>query len=430
MKRSFLRQGHAACHGSFIRRPLGLNTSIVNHSLLRLRLSPHQVAFASSTGSKKDADRTNDAHVAEAIALDAAYSIDGIVPDLSSTRPIPLHLPEPPHPLAWPSSKSLNPTQWNFTYLFGVGKAYLNLYKTGFKNVWYNWKTMRQIQARIGSRKSNDLILGAIAVSARRVTFNEFELVLRTQRDLKKLLPFGLVLAICGEFTPLVVLALGSGVVPGTCVIPKQQAQDFKKMLDRHDIWTEQVATLLNHYPKASFYELLNDIPSKEEDNPDAEHVPKAFRVLQTLEAYKFGMLPLRIAQGSASRITALPWTMRLKTKRDRRIEEVTAAAIAVYREGGWAKKSPQDMWDWGSKYGLYQLFKYARNAHEKGKDIVSDDMKQALIQAFDKETEHLIENMGNNTIAEGFVPLILEQQSPDAKLQRAELERVAAKGR
>jgi len=46
---------------------------------------------------------------------------------------------------------------------------------------------------------------------------------------------FGLVFLICGEFTPLVVIAL-SNVVPWTCRIPKQIESDRRKLEQRRSI--------------------------------------------------------------------------------------------------------------------------------------------------------------------------------------------------
>jgi len=46
---------------------------------------------------------------------------------------------------------------------------------------------------------------------------------------------FALVLLVCGEFTPLVVIAL-TGVVPWTCRIPKQVATDRRKLEQRRAI--------------------------------------------------------------------------------------------------------------------------------------------------------------------------------------------------
>src|SRR6202042_2549273 len=67
------------------------------------------------------------------------------------------------------------------------------------------------------------------------ISRREYQLCLRTSHDIRKLIPFGLILVICGEFTPLVVLALGSTVVPSTCRIPKQVIKDQVNLLKRYD---------------------------------------------------------------------------------------------------------------------------------------------------------------------------------------------------
>lgn len=50
----------------------------------------------------------------------------------------------------------------------------------------------------------------------------------RAEADVRKIPLFLLVFAICGEFTPLVVIFL-SGVVPATCKIPKQVQRDRER---------------------------------------------------------------------------------------------------------------------------------------------------------------------------------------------------------
>lgn len=47
------------------------------------------------------------------------------------------------------------------------------------------------------------------------------------------MIPFSLMLVICGEFTPLIVLAIGSAVVPMTCRVPAQFAKDRAKQASR-----------------------------------------------------------------------------------------------------------------------------------------------------------------------------------------------------
>lgn len=52
-----------------------------------------------------------------------------------------------------------------------------------------------------------------------------FQLLNRAAYDVRRMIPFSLILIVFGEFTPLLVLAFGNAVVPFTCRIPKQLAK-------------------------------------------------------------------------------------------------------------------------------------------------------------------------------------------------------------
>ena len=102
-------------------------------------------------------------------------------------------------------------------HLFRTGKAYLGFYKTGLKNIWTNY------QASSAYRRSQP--------SQKDLTRANFQLLRRSRHDLLRVPPFLLIFAICGEFTPLVVLAVPN-VVPGTCWIPKQ-VENKRRQLER-----------------------------------------------------------------------------------------------------------------------------------------------------------------------------------------------------
>lgn len=50
----------------------------------------------------------------------------------------------------------------------------------------------------------------------------QFQLVCRSARDVRRMIPFTLILIVCGEFTPLVVPIFGSAITPATCRVPSQ----------------------------------------------------------------------------------------------------------------------------------------------------------------------------------------------------------------
>ena len=112
----------------------------------------------------------------------------------ATTRPPPLELPE------------RTPDTSTFSFLFATGKAYLSFYKTGLKNVFHN----RQL-----------LQAAAASSPGPPATRSHHQLQARARHDLRCLPVFGLLLLVCGEFTPFVVLAVPS-LTPFTCRIPAQ----------------------------------------------------------------------------------------------------------------------------------------------------------------------------------------------------------------
>lgn len=54
----------------------------------------------------------------------------------------------------------------------------------------------------------------------------QFQLVRRSARDVRRMIPFTLILIVCGEFTPLIVPIFGSAITPATCRVPGQIAKE------------------------------------------------------------------------------------------------------------------------------------------------------------------------------------------------------------
>lgn len=141
----------------------------------------------------------------------------------ASTLPPPLTLPPPQQP-----DQSL------FSYYYALGKAYVLFYKSGIKAIWQNWKLTRQVRGRIAAapfpqqRQGDDAALLRSGALSRA----EFHLLRRTGQDVRKIPLFVLVYIVCGEFTPLVVVAL-SGLVPRTLWIPKQVLRAREKAENR-----------------------------------------------------------------------------------------------------------------------------------------------------------------------------------------------------
>ncbi|KIH89087.1 letm1-like protein [Sporothrix brasiliensis 5110] len=140
-------------------------------------------------------------------------------PTLTPSAANPPHTTRPP-PLTLPERK---PETSTFSHLLATGKAYLAFYKTGLRYLFANTKLVRGMDA------NNDT---ADAVKAGHATRSDLLLRRRWGHDMRRLPLFGLLLLICGEFTPFVVLVFPH-VVPYPCRIPKQVEQLQRKAESR-----------------------------------------------------------------------------------------------------------------------------------------------------------------------------------------------------
>lgn len=219
--------------------------------------------------------------------------------DLASTRPAALQTPEAPKPQDHDGSI---PISVQLSYFYRLGKSYVSFYKTGLKNIWFNYKEYRKIKQRLGSYSLNDVVKYSGKHGRPTISRREYQLCLRTRHDIKKLIPFGLILLVCGEFTPLVVLALGSAVVPSTCRIPRQVAKDQVNAVKR-----------LNK---------LNDFLNATKDGSD-----RSLADLEAAAGYVWGLVP------SPRPLPLVHSLLRPRVKRH--AEELMCDAILVRREGG-----------------------------------------------------------------------------------------------
>ncbi|KAJ5816876.1 hypothetical protein N7447_009109 [Penicillium robsamsonii] len=140
-----------------------------------------------------------------------------------STLPALLTTPSPLNPSAGAADKLKRYVEF--------GRAYLTFYKTGLKNVYHNYRASLPLRRKLG-------LPAYIPISPPRSTHNnrsassitqefklgraQFQLVRRSARDGRRMIPFTLILIVCGEFTPLVVPIFGSAITPATCRVPSQ----------------------------------------------------------------------------------------------------------------------------------------------------------------------------------------------------------------
>lgn len=143
-------------------------------------------------------------------------------------------------------------------------------------------------------------------------------------------------------------------------------------MIARDDAYMEEMARILRQC-SGDFNNIRNDRD-------------KLIQV-QNLIAYRAGLTPFKTPPPIIGRLYYSMRTSRLLAIHS---EQLLSAATLVEREGGWSKKSPIDVWEWGTKYGLYELTQYARQAIAKNQDPVSDKMKEAMLPHIKAEMKNI----------------------------------------
>lgn len=217
---------------------------------------------------------------------------------------------------AFVETPSQKPGQNKFMYLISIGKTYIGFYKTGLVNVKNNFYAARPIHKIVSASHKGSALAAAAAGD---ITRSEYQLLLRNQHDLKRVPMFALVVLICGEFTPLVVIAL-SNVVPWTCRIPKQIQMDRKKLEERRSI---------------SFRNLT--LPPVEEAGVEQLHRMQALHINWSLG------LSSRLWDWLGGQLPGLP-TSLLKRKVKRRIEYLKVDDALIAKYGGVRELSLEEV--------------------------------------------------------------------------------------
>lgn len=122
-----------------------------------------------------------------------------------------------------PLREILPSTRNDFFEIYVLNGRQLSFYKTGVKNVYYNFIATRPIQDRIDKAGSITAL-----VDARQISRSEFQLVMRSRHDNRRIPVFLIAFLVFGEFSPLI-LPFISSAVPWNCRIPSQLQGDREK---------------------------------------------------------------------------------------------------------------------------------------------------------------------------------------------------------
>lgn len=126
--------------------------------------------------------------------------------------------------------------------MFFTGRAYLQFYKAGLKNVYHNYKASLGLRTAVGLPRYLPTSLppprgrhgpsSAALVSqleSLKISRADLQLMRRSAHDIRRMIPFALVVLIFGEFTPIAVIAFGNAVTPLACRLPKQNEATREK---------------------------------------------------------------------------------------------------------------------------------------------------------------------------------------------------------
>ncbi|KAL1875949.1 hypothetical protein VTK73DRAFT_9660 [Phialemonium thermophilum] len=191
-----------------------------------------------------------------------------------STRPPALTLPE------------RGPDTSTFTHLYATAKAYVAFYKTGLRNIYTN---TRLLWPSAAAGPSSD---GADSPPSPPPTSRAYlQLRARWRHDAIRLPLFAVMLLVCGELTPLVVLAVPR-VAPLTCRIPRQDARIRRDAQERR---RRAIAQL--HQEEGSLSS------SSLSPQPAAHYVARALGAVSPLwDSLAGGWVPAPLARARADR--------------------------------------------------------------------------------------------------------------------------------
>ena len=242
---------------------LSFAQSLQQPSISRLSISNARLFSSTTRPSFKQTFPRQDEPTTNDVLEQQARS--GVNPPYT-TRPPPLNLPE------------RQPDTSTFSHYFKTGKAYLTFYKTGLRQVLTNFKLLRAVgQGGEGPiTRSDNALTDPMCIDGylRFRTRGSLLLYTRVKHDLNKLPIFALLLLICGEFTPLMVLLVPT-IVPYTCRIPKQVDKILKRVEDQREKALDELIGEVydEEYNERGDYDLVK----KEAEDADLAEEIRAF---------------------------------------------------------------------------------------------------------------------------------------------------------
>jgi hypothetical protein len=103
------------------------------------------------------------------------------------------------------------------SYIWKAGRSYLAFYKSGVSNVRQTSKLARTLRSQAGATDLHAALTRA-----------QWQVVLRSRKDMLRLPAFAAIFLVFGEWTPLLVMYI-TPLIPEPCRIPSQVSRDLAK---------------------------------------------------------------------------------------------------------------------------------------------------------------------------------------------------------
>lgn len=197
------------------------------------KIRPRLAQNAPSSSSASSASSQTLAPTSSSASDTNPYDFSDKINPPSTTLPAPLDVP------------TRKTDQGTISYYASIGKAYWGFYKTGVKNVWKNAGERRRLVRRkrfdkktpppdMKDTKQNAVLDERALGQYTNYPFTraEFQFFTRSWRDAKRIPIFAILLAIFGEYLPLVVIFC-TPLVPYPCRIPKQIRKAREQLEER-----------------------------------------------------------------------------------------------------------------------------------------------------------------------------------------------------
>lgn len=314
-------RGPSTAYAAVSSIPKFRNARIVIHRI-GATTTPRRLYASPPTTQPDDVDRPEKSAL---VAIKGLRPLDPLNPP-RSTRP--------PH-LKYPERGQDNVA----VYYFRIGRAYGSFYWTGVKAVWFNHQATKLLRERVKKdaaqekegRHPKDTLLRLLKRS-------ELQLMERNSHDIGKLPLFGVLVALLGEWLPLLVPFM-PGVVPGTCCFPKQLEGMRKKAEERRRTSFRQG---ISEPSKEQMAEIPEGIAKAEWPMTSPDYAALKLKTLRDDQLFHLSCT-LNLHNRMWDRIQLPPPSWLLRRGLSKRLAYLTSDDKLLNRDGGTQKLSSDE---------------------------------------------------------------------------------------